>query len=151
MKRLLTRKIVIHCSATKPSQDIGAAEIREWHLSKGWSDIGYHFVIRRSGQVELGRPLEDVGAHVAGHNSDSVGICLVGGLDSAGRAVDEADFTEEQLESATMLVNTLRLIYPGVEVLGHRDLSPDTNKDGKIDRWEWVKTCPGLEAKEVFV
>ena len=83
--RSSTKYIVIHCAATKPSMDIGAAEIRKWHTDppRNWDDIGYHYVVRRSGTIEkpmleVGRYLEIPGAHVANHNHESIGICLVG-------------------------------------------------------------------------
>jgi hypothetical protein len=86
--RSKTNWIVLHCSATRASQvNIGAKDIRRWHKDKGWADIGYHYVIKRDGTLEKGRALDAVGAHVEGHNSDSVGVCLVGGLnDPCGRS-----------------------------------------------------------------
>lgn len=77
------KKIVLHCSDSQDSLDIGVKEIRSWHTMKppkgnGWDDIGYHFVIRRDGRIELGRPQKVIGAHVRGHNSDSIGVCWVG-------------------------------------------------------------------------
>jgi N-acetylmuramoyl-L-alanine amidase len=76
--------IVMHCTATPGTADIGAAEVNRWHLQRGWSGIGYHFVIRRNGTVEAGRPIEKKGAHVAGFNAKSVGISLAGGVASDG-------------------------------------------------------------------
>ena len=74
------RKIIIHCSATKEGHDIDAAEIKKWHVEgNGWSDIGYHYVIKLDGTVEEGRPLERSGAHTLNHNFDSIGICYIGG------------------------------------------------------------------------
>ena len=149
-RRTITDFIVVHCSATRPDQHVTANTIREWHMAKGWSDIGYHFVIRRDGVVEPGRALDAVGAHVAGYNSRSVGICLVGGLDSDGKAVAQAHYPAAQIEAARDVVRFLRRLYPEARVLGHRDLSPDRNMDGRITPDEWVKTCPGLSAAEVF-
>ena len=74
------RFITLHCSATRPSQIAGVKEIRSWHKAKGWSDIGYHFVVRRDGRVEKGRPITQTGAHVQGWNTNNVGICLEGGI-----------------------------------------------------------------------
>lgn len=143
-----TDLIVIHCSATKPSQHIGRAQIREWHLAKGWSDIGYHFVITRAGDLEAGRPLDQVGAHVQGFNGSSVGVCMVGGLDELGRSFQNAptQFTPAQWSTAKILVAFLRKLYPNARITGHRDLSPDKNMDGKITPNEWLKTCPGFDA-----
>lgn len=126
--------IVIHCSATPPEQDIGAAEIREWHMNgNGWSDIGYHYVVRRSGVIETGRPLERAGAHASGHNEDSIGVCLVGGLD-AERDPD-ANYTHRQWTSLLDLVDELAARWPRAKILGHRDL-PDV-----------AKACPCFDAR----
>lgn len=135
-------KIIIHCSATKADQDINAAIIRSWHKAapRKWSDIGYHFVIKRDGTIEAGRPLERSGAHCKGHNSNSIGICLVGGLNGAGGP--ENNFTDTQFNSLKLLVDGLCFKFGITEVKGHRDYSPDKNKDGKITKDEWVKVCP---------
>ncbi len=126
--------IVIHCSATKASADVGAAEIRDWHVKgNGWRDIGYHYVVRRNGQVEPGRPLAEVGAHVSGYNSSSVGICLVGGIGAAGQA--ENNFVPAQMEALKALVGKLKRQFPKAKIQGHRDF-PGVKKD-----------CPCFEAK----
>lgn len=81
-QRKETKRIVVHCSATTPGMDIGAAEIRDWHVNENsWDDIGYHIVIRRDGTIEMGRQEGAQGAHAAGYNHDSFAICLVGGID----------------------------------------------------------------------
>jgi len=81
-------EIIIHCSATPEGRDVSTEEIRQWHLDRGWSDIGYHFVVELDGTVYDGRPLEIAGAHARGHNSQSIGICYVGGVDSDMEAKD---------------------------------------------------------------
>lgn len=146
-KRIQTIYVVWHCSASRPGHDIGAREIREWHLAKGWSDIGYALVIRRDGTIEPGRALDAIGAHVAGHNSDSVGICMVGGLDAEGKPFASRPdlFTPAQWDSARVVYELMRRMYSHAEHLGHRDLSPDLNGDGKIAQGEWLKTCPGFD------
>ena len=148
--RRRTDYIVIHCSATPPNSDIGADEIHDWHTTpkpkgNGWSDIGYHAVIRRSGEIEFGRHFDEPGAHVRGQNYRSVGVCLVGGIDPDGNAED--NFTSAQWKSLTAIIATLELAYPGAEVLGHRDLSPDLNGDGIVDKHEWVKECPSFDVR----
>jgi len=141
--RKKTEYIVIHCSAKKRNQNIGAEEIRQWHVvDNGWKDIGYHYVIRRSGVIEDGRPEDEIGAHVAGYNSISVGICMVGGLADNGKA--ENNFTNEQWKSLARLVRMLRAKYKKTVVCGHRDLSPDLNKDGAVTPNEWIKECPSF-------
>jgi len=127
--------IVIHCSATRagvdekitlPGEDIGAAEIDQWHRARGWNGIGYHYVIRRDGTIETGRPLERVGAHVEGHNAYTIGICLVGGVGEAGRS--ENNFEPPQWAALKGLLAGLRRRFPGAEIKGHRDY-PGVKKD----------------------
>lgn len=121
-KRTETNTIFVHCSATKPSQDIGARQIRIWHKhGKGWLDIGYHLVIKRDGTVEEGRPLDVVGAHAFGHNGDSVAVCLVGGIDEKGEA--DSNFTSEQYESLKTVIKSLKGKYENATIKGHRDVS----------------------------
>lgn len=119
-KRTKTNHIVLHCSATRGVQDVGVKEIRSWHKAKGWKDVGYHFVIRRNGKVESGRPERDVGSHVQGHNTASIGICMVGGLDDRTWRPSN-NFTAAQWKSLAALVAQLVKRYPAAKVLGHRD------------------------------
>jgi len=91
--------IVVHASYTPPSMDIGAETIRDWHVNdNGWDDIGYHYVITRAGEVEVGRPLEMAGAHVRGHNDDSIGVCLIGGM-AEDESTPECNFTHWQWDA----------------------------------------------------
>jgi N-acetylmuramoyl-L-alanine amidase len=124
-------ELVVHCSATEGSKDFTAADIKRWHTDpkprgRGYADIGYHYVIRLSGQVEKGRPEAEVGAHAYGHNKHSIGICLIGGLDAHGRP--SATFTTAQYASLERLLLELRSRFPKAQILGHRDL-PKVKKD----------------------
>lgn len=119
------RFIAVHCSATPPEMDIGVDEIRKWHKEKGWSDVGYHYVIRRSGLVELGRSLEYQGAHVQSYNHEALGVCLVGGVSKNGQV--DANFTAEQYASLESVLHALLSQFPGAAVRGHRDF-PNVNK-----------------------
>lgn len=91
-------EIIVHCSATQPnwahdkSAEWKVQEIRRWHMStpRNWSDIGYHYIIDRDGTIAKGRPLERIGAHVQGHNTGTIGICLIGGHGST--ATDDQNF-----------------------------------------------------------
>jgi N-acetylmuramoyl-L-alanine amidase len=112
--------IIIHCAATPPSMDIGRTEIDQWHTARGWRGIGYHYVIRRSGEIEIGRPVEQVGAHASGHNADSIAICLVGGVDHERKP--DSNFTKEQFASLKGLVLDLKGRFPDADVFGHRDI-----------------------------
>ena len=78
--------IIIHCSAVRPNQTSSAKEIDLWHRKRGWSGIGYHYVVRRDGTIETGRPEAKVGAHCLNHNKYSIGVCYEGGLDADGKA-----------------------------------------------------------------
>jgi N-acetylmuramoyl-L-alanine amidase len=122
--------IVIHCSATDSSRDIGVGEITSWHVAKGWTTCGYHFVIRRNGVLEDGRPVEVPGAHVHGHNARTLGICLVGGLDQKQCACVDFPSAYSPAMDATLakLVKRLLQRWPKATVLGHRDY-PDVKKD----------------------
>lgn len=130
--------IAIHCAATPPSRDIGVKEIDAWHKKRGWAGCGYHYVIRRNGVVEKGRPDNKMGAHVKGFNHNSLGICLVGGLDSNRKAAPE--YTDEQWASLEKLVKDLHSKYPDAKIMGHRDF-PDQNKACPcfdVSEW-WIK------------
>lgn len=139
--------IVVHCSATPPSMDIGRDEIDEMHKKKGWKEIGYHFVIKQDGTFEKGRAMNRVGAHAYGFNKVpdawrpmSWGICLIGGVDEDNNSVD--NFTPEQYETLKNILPGLIVQAPKAKVVGHRDLSPDVNGDGVIDETEFLKDCP---------
>ncbi len=139
------RRIFIHCSATRAGQDVDAATIRRWHLGQGWSDIGYHFVIRLDGSIEHGRPENVIGSHAAGFNTRSIALVYVGGLDAQGRPADTR--TPRQLAAMEHLVRELTQAYPFAEVLGHRDISPDRDGNGVIGPHEWLKACPCFDVR----
>jgi N-acetylmuramoyl-L-alanine amidase len=137
--------LVVHCAATPPTHDWGVREIDAMHRKQGWLMIGYHFVIRRNGYIEIGRPRDRQGAHVGhnGHNRTSLGICLIGGTDANGKA--ENNFTTEQFASLKLLLAGLQSMHPDAQIVGHRDLSPDLNGDGVITSNEWIKECPSFD------
>lgn len=140
-------KIIIHCSASKEGQDVTVEQIDKMHRQRGFSGIGYHFVIYRNGQVHDGRDINKVGAHTTGYNTGSIGICYIGGLDKTGKKIKDTR-TLEQRNSLYQLVKKLMEMYPIKEVKGHRDYSPDTNGDGVISKYEWIKGCPCFEVSE---
>ena len=122
-------EIQIHCSATREGHAITADEIRKWHKARGWSDIGYHYIIGFQG-IEFGRPLHRMPASAKGHNKHAAAVCYIGGLDSNGKAKDTR--TPRQKELLIKIIKQLKAKYPKAKIYGHRDLSPDKNKDGKI-------------------
>ncbi len=141
--RQRTELIVIHCSATRATMDVGVQEITQWHIQRGFDTLGYHYVIRRNGELQNGRRESAIGAHVRGHNANSIGICLVGGVDDNNRP--ENNFSNPQFATLTELVRQLKQRYPTARILGHRDLSPDKNGDGKIPSNEFTKACPSFD------
>lgn len=140
------RYLVVHCSATPASRDIGRKEIDLMHRQRGFREIGYHYVIRRDGTVEKGRPDDEPGAHVQGYNSRSLGICLVGGVKADGKTAEQ-NFTPAQYDALEQTLRRLDKTHPWARVLGHRDLSPDLNRDGKISRNEYMKECPTFDVE----
>ncbi|MEN6463048.1 MAG: N-acetylmuramoyl-L-alanine amidase [Syntrophomonas sp.] len=124
--RRATRRIIIHHSA---SLDVSAATIHGWHLQRGWSGIGYHFVIRQDGSIEAGRPMDTIGAHAGPPaNGDSIGICLTGNFMEYTPAV-------QQLQSLVQLVAYLRETYQAdLEVLRHKDVA-STECPGDLFPW----------------
>lgn len=128
-------KIVVHCSATEPSMDIGAFEIDLWHRKRGWDMIGYHAVIRRDGTLERGRKPRHIGAHAKGHNKDSLGVCLVGGVDEDGQP--ENNFTVEQFNTLREWIDEVCDWYGDLTVVGHRDLQGAKTNCPCFDAGEW--------------
>ena len=130
------KQIIVHCSATEAHQDIKADDVRRWHKKRGFSDIGYHFFIRRDGVIEAGRPTDQVGAHTKGHNQNSVGICLAGGIGFDGMPL--ANYTRAQYDSLSSLVEMLKDRYRIDDVLGHRDFEGVS------------KACPCFDVRSFF-
>jgi len=133
-------RIILHCSATKEGREYSVETIRKWHTDpkpkgRGWSDIGYHYVIHLDGSVSQGRPLDRSGAHTKGHNADTVGICYIGGIDKEGKPNDT--MTPEQNKAFRMLVLSLRTLFDAdMTIHGHNEFS--------------AKACPSFIVKEKF-
>ncbi len=144
--RTNTEAVVWHCSATPPSRNIGSAQIDIIHKARGWDGIGYALVILRDGRLECGEDFKKAGAHAKGWNNKSVGIVLVGGVDEDGNS--ENNFTEAQWVAAKHVYEFFSLLYPTADHVGHRDLSPDTDGDGRIQRHEFMKDCPCFSVAE---
>ena len=128
--------IVVHCSAVKPDQKSSAAQIDTWHRQRGFHlGIGYHYVIRRDGTIEPGRPEWMVGAHCLNHNAHSIGICYEGGLNIRGQPADTR--TAEQKTTMQQLLEELHQRYPRALIVGHHDLNPQ-------------KACPCFDAVKEY-
>ena len=124
-------KIIIHCSATREGQKFSVDTIRSWHTDKGWSDIGYHYVVHLDGSISYGRSIEIIGAHTRGHNTGSIGICYIGGVESDGKTPKDTR-TLEQKESLLDLIRTLKKLNSNATVHSHRDFA--------------AKACPSYDA-----
>lgn len=143
------RKIIVHCTMTKPSMDIGVKEIRNWHINENnWSDVGYHKIIRRSGEIEDGRPIHRPGAHVQGENFDSIGIAWVGGMaEESSKAEDNR--TADQTTALFNLLQDLQQQYPGAAILGHRDVKGVKKQCPSFDVRQWyTEACIEKGKKE---
>ena len=115
--------IIIHCSAVRPDQTSSAAQIDTWHRQRGFHlGIGYHYVIRRDGSIEPGRPEWLTGAHCQNHNAHSIGICYEGGYDARGQPADTR--TPAQKVAMRTLLEELHGRYPKALIVGHHDLNP---------------------------
>lgn len=147
-KQPITRKIdtiIIHCSATRQHTDVTVEDIRNWHVQeRHFRDIGYHFVVNERGRIFIGRPLEQMGAHCKSHNDTSIGICYIGGLNDQGEPADTR--TPMQKLALRALITQLINEFAILDVYGHRDLSPDLDGDGIIEKEEWLKQCPCYDA-----
>lgn len=139
--------IVIHCTATPEGREHTAKDIDRWHKQRGWRGIGYNYVIRLDGMIELGRDVDEVPAHVVGFNKSSIGIVYIGGsvesLDTQKakptKVLHAKDTrTKRQKEALLYLLKELRKLYPTAKILGHRDFKGVN------------KACPSFDAKEEY-
>lgn len=148
--------IVIHCSDNLPTSKVTVEDIDREHRRRGWNGIGYHFVILPDGTIETGRQLEIPGAHVSGYNNHTIGICYIGGRnpEATGKNDRYADTrTPEQKDSLRWLISAIKAHLPhggSMTVKGHRDYSPDQNRNGIIERFEFIKECPCFNATEEY-
>ena len=133
-----TKYIVIHCSQTRPSQNIGAKDIDRWHREQGWLKIGYATVIKRDGTIEQGREDDEVQAAVKGYNHTSFNLCLIGGAKEEDWKQPDDNFTGEQWESLKKELTRLVIKYPDAQIVGHRDL------DDK-------KFCPSFDVRNYLL
>ena len=129
------KELIVHCSATPEGKDYSVDTIRQWHLQRGFSDIGYHYVIYRDGSIHIGRDESIIGAHCTGHNTNSIGVCYIGGCASDGKTPKDTR-TAEQKQSLVKLLKELKTKYPQASIHGHRDFSS--------------KACPSFDATKEY-
>ena len=131
------RYIVLHCSATRADQDYTVRQLERDHRARGFRTVGYHFYIRRNGEVSQPRRLSEVGAHCRPYNRCSIGICYEGGLDADGRPADTR--TPRQRQALQQLLLRLLRLFPQARIMGHRDMAGAT-----------PKACPCFDARREY-
>jgi len=127
-------EIIIHCTATVEGKQVSVDDVIGWHKEKGYVTIGYHYLIGLNGEIWVGRPLEQTGAHTTGHNPNSIGICYVGGLDANSKPKDTR--TEKQKTSLLDLIIELKQKFPAATIHGHKEFAN--------------KACPCFDAKTEY-
>lgn len=135
--------IVLHCTAGPQNQSLKA--IQNYWKSKGWSRPGYHHMIEADGSVHNLVPIENISNGVAGFNSNSIHISYMGGVGHQGEILDNR--TDAQKAKQKELVEKYKAMFPTATILGHRDFSPDKNRNGIIEENEWMKACPSFSVK----
>lgn len=167
---MIKRNVVIHCSATENGKHVSVQAIDAMHAGRGFvrtnlgfnphlKAIGYHFVIEIDGSIKTGRACEanstrfEHGAHAydSKYNidyNDRIGICMIGGIEIVnGKQSEWGRYTKQQWQALNILKNELLEFYQVESLLGHRDLSPDLNHNGSIEKYEWVKSCPCFDVQ----
>jgi len=127
-------KIILHCTATPEGRDVSVDTIRQWHLDRGWSDIGYHYIIYLDGTIKEGRPVERQGAHVRGYNKNSIGIAYVGGCDANMSPKDTR--TNAQKIAIWDLITELMNRHIDSTLHGHNEFSS--------------KACPSFDVQKEY-
>lgn len=131
----IIKEIIVHCSATPEGKDFTVLDIKKWHLERGFSDIGYHYVIYRDGSINKGRDESKIGAHCTGHNSYSIGVCYVGGVAKDGKTAKDTR-TDAQKKSLLSLLRNLKMKYTQASIHSHRDYAQ--------------KACPSFDATKEY-
>lgn len=129
------KELIVHCSATPEGKDYSVDTIRQWHLQRGFSDIGYHYVVYRDGSIHIGRDESIIGAHCTGHNTNSIGICYIGGCAVDGKTPKDTR-TEAQKNSLLKLLGELKKKYPKAVIHSHKDYAN--------------KACPSFDATKEY-
>lgn len=128
-------EIIVHCTATPEGREVRMEEIREWHRQRGFADVGYHYVVHLDGSIEEGRDVDLVGAHCTGHNTRSIGVCYVGGMDKANRNPKDTRTIPQKAALLSLLLE-LKGYYPYAAIYGHNDFAN--------------KACPCFNAKSEY-
>lgn len=127
-------EIIVHCTATREGQNFKVEDINRWHKQRGWNMIGYHYVVYLDGTIHQGRSEDQIGAHCLKHNTNSIGVVYVGGLDANGKPKDTR--TEAQKQGLRKLLTELKRKYPKATIHSHKDFAP--------------KACPSFDATKEY-
>lgn len=127
------KEIIHHCAATPEGKDFTVDDVRAWHKARGWSDVGYHYIVYRDGRIMLGRPIGQVGSHVSGHNTGTIGICYIGGVSADGKTAKD---TRTAAQRASLLWLTAQLCrkFSITKVTGHNQYAS--------------KACPSFDVRK---
>ena len=131
----IINKLIVHCSATREGMNVSRDTIRDWHLARGFNDIGYHFYIDLDGNIHKGRDIAKIGAHSKGQNRSSIGICYCGGVESDGKTPKDTR-NEAQKEALLCVLRTMKAMYPDAVIHSHRDFAN--------------KACPSFDATDEY-
>lgn len=135
LNKRVIKEIIVHCSATPEGKDFTVSDIKRWHLERGFSDIGYHYVIYRDGSTNKGRDESNIGAHCTGHNSYSIGVCYIGGCAADGKTPKDTR-TDAQKVALIKLLKELKAKYPKAKIYPHYKFA--------------AKACPSFNVEEEY-
>lgn len=138
--------IAVHCTASSQTMTIDG--LRQEFKRKGWVNPGYHYVVAPDGKITQMLTEDNVSNGVKGFNAITVNVAYIGGIDRNGKPIDNR--TPAQKASLLTLLRMLHKKYPTAIIQGHRDFSPDLNRDGRITPNEWIKVCPCFNAKDEY-
>lgn len=139
-------RIFVHCTASRQNATVN--DIKAEFKRKGWKNPGYHYLIDKDGVIHQLLDESKVSNGVKGYNSTSINVAYIGGIDSSGKGIDNR--TEQQKKSLKSLLKMLHSRYPEAVIMGHRDISPDSNGNGIVDPWERIKECPCFDAMDEY-
>lgn len=139
-------RIFVHCTASHQTASVN--DIKNEFKRKGWKNPGYHYIVDPGGAIHQLLDDEKVSNGVRGYNQTAINVAYIGGIDAEGKAMDNR--TGPQKKALAKLLRLLRSRYPDAVILGHRDISPDTNGNGIVDPWERIKECPCFDAKTEY-
>ena len=143
-------RIFVHCTAT--SQSISIRRIQQSWRNMGWKSPGFHYIIEADGRITQLLDESRCANGVKGYNANSIHVAYIGGIEHISGKWKPVDTrTDAQKASLISLLRELRRRYPDAKILGHRDISPDKNGNGKVDAWERIRECPCFDAIPEYI